>query len=485
MDHILILMDASTFADARGAVISAVSHADNPDGLSFGFTLQEEPAGESAETLNALRANWLLRTGEDLWASMERFWGGEDYVLLAHPAMRFAPGWDAKLLQALSMCRPRQLATCALTGCLPTASDLLHEVCPVGAGAFESDGTLTLQQGMPLRHVKAPVRSPFLHPDFCFAPAGFFRAMTRSEEPLFMQAFRKDWEIYTLHDPVIELQWNLPAPPVFIPADHDLCADFQQLFGVDFARKKLSGRARRGLMSETIVRPRRYPVALRIREWWRHLDHRIRNFSFLQSHADQVSPRCITLFMGETDDETLLWFRQLVELKNVSLTAYVPTVLKRLVMDFVPETCDLHQQHFITLPGQSLEAMAPISKPSLLAAARDHLLDPSHYVWIDPDCIRYPVYQKAYLDWEAICGSEIVMAMVNGQPDTTMFSVPQERAHDLADAFRANALRIFSERGTIPTEAELWSCVIIDNPDWFSFINMPACGLLYTLLSDA
>lgn len=484
MDHILILMDAPAFADARGAIASARKHARHPEALSFGFTFQEEPQGDSLDALNALMtATWIPCAQADAWAEMERLWMGEDYVLMAHPAMRFSAGWDVKLLKALRACRPGQQTTCALTGCLPTPSDPLVEVCPVAADAFGPDGTLTLMHGMPMRHMTRPARGPFLHPHFCFAPAGFFRAVSKGDEPLFMRAFRADWELYTLHAPIIELQWSVPVPPVHIPADHDLITSFDNHFGVAFASQLLSPQARRGMMSTTISKPKRYPVKLQLSEWWAKVRYKCDHM--LPRHEQKVSPRCVTLFMGESNDETLLWFRQLAELTNIPLTAYVPALLKRYILDFAPDAYDLLPQHIMEIPGMSIDDVAPLSKAAILAAARDRFLAPSHYIWIDPDCVRYPVYDKAFLQWEPVCADKIVMAMVNGQPDTTMFSVPQDRVHDLANDLLARTITILNQRGTLPTESELWNIVIRENPDWFLFINFPARGLLFTLVSAA
>ena len=94
MDRILILMAAHEYVDAQNAIASARQNAANPDALTFGFTLQEYPQEESFDALEAMGALFIPMGEESIWQEMERLWAGEEYVLMAHQAMRFTPGWD-------------------------------------------------------------------------------------------------------------------------------------------------------------------------------------------------------------------------------------------------------------------------------------------------------------------------------------------------------------------------------------------------------
>lgn len=478
MERILILMEAPEYVDAMGAVQSALKHAAHPEALSFGFTLQEYPEGESFEALKALRALWISMAEESLWTEMERLWAGEEYVLMAHQAMRFKPGWDRELLRALQQCRSGQVLTCALTGFLPVPADPLGAVCPVAADAFGRDGTLTFQHGMPMRHADRPAAGPFLHPGFCFAPAGFFRAVAQGDEPLFMRAFRAGWQLYTLHKPVIQLQWDVPVPPETIPMGHDLTDAFDERFGVAFGSRLLSPQSRRGLQEAAYKPPEDYPFTLHMREKWRKFRYRMTHL-FTRQKA-KIDPLCVSLFTAGMPEETLMWFRQLAGMKNLPLMAYVPALLKRQVVEFLPDVYDLLPHHTMEIPGQRPEELLPLSKAAVLAAARDRLLAPSHYIWIDPDCVRYPVFDGAYLEWEPICQDKIVIAMVGGQPDTSMFCVPQGMVLDLAADLHARTLAILNQRGELPQEQELWNIVLREKPEWFSLIVLPVRGQLFT-----
>lgn len=483
MDRILILMEAAEYVDAKGAIESARSNAAHPEALSWGFKLLEYPEDESYNALAAIHALFIPNPDADLWADMDQFWVGESYVLMAHPAMRFSPGWDREMLRALRQCSSSPVMTCALTGYLPVKEDPLGAVCPVAADAFDKDGALTFQHGVPMRHAKEPIRTPFLHPDFCFAPAGFFRAVAEGDEPLFMRAFRTGWELYALHKPLIRMQWAVPVDPVRIPDDHDLQEAFDKHFGVSFASRILSAQSRRGMQREEFKLPTAYPFSLRLQEWWRQKRHWLRQL--FRRHAKKIKPRCVTLFTEEMPEETEMWLQQLAKLKNLPLTAYVPALLKRQVLDFLPDAYDLHPQHAMEVPGYEMEELLPLSKAAILSAARDRILSASHYIWMNPDCVRYPVYDGAFLDWEAICGDKIVMAMVGGQPDTSIISVPQGMVLNLATDLHARTLAILEQRGQLPDETELWNIVLRENPDWFSLVVLPVRGQLFTEICSA
>lgn len=482
MDRILILMAAEEFADAQPALNSARNAASAPDALSWGLSLAVEPDEEANAAMTALGMVHFLCPEQDLWQCMPSLWQGEGYVLMAHPAMRFTKGWDRELLKELRACPSGQVLTCALTGYLPVREDPLTSVCPVAADAFNADGELTFHHGMPLRFVAAPTRGPFLHPDFCFAPAGFFRAMSEGSEPLFMCAFREGWDLYTLHRPIIRLLWDVPVPPCRIPASHDLQQDFADVFGVSFAGRLLSAHARRGMLSKDVKFRMRVPVSIKVRETYRQKRYALqRKFA---RHEAVLEPKCVTLYTSRMEEETLRWLQQLATLKNLPLVAYVEPLQVRRIAEFLPSVHEFRPRHAMELPVEGLDGVDTLSKAALLSTARDKYLTPSHYIWMDPDAIRYPVYDRTFFDWQAICTDRIVMAMVGGVPDTTMFCVPEKLVLPLARDMQARTLTILEQRGALPEEREVWELVIRDNPDWFSLVVLPVKGQLFTLICE-
>ena len=482
MDRILILMAADEYADLQPALSSALAAAAAPEALSWGLSLAVEPDEESQAAMQALGMVHFLCPEVDLWEAMPILWQGEGYVLMGHPAMRFTKGWDRELLRELRACPSGQVLTCALTGYLPVREDPLTSVCPVAADAFNEEGELTFRHGMPLRFVAGPTRGPFLHPDFCFAPAGFFRALADGSEPLFMRAFRHKWDLYTLHKPIIRLLWDVPVEPCRIPASHELQEDFASVFGVSFAGRLTSAPARRGMLSEDVKLRLNVPLSVKVRERYRQKRFDLKKK--LKRHAARLEPKCVTLYTSQMEEETLRWLRQLATLKNLPLVAYVEPLQVRHIAEFLPSVHEFRQRHAMELPDMPLELLAPLSKAALLSTARDKYLTPSHYVWMDADAVQYPVYEHTFFDWQAVCGEQIVMAMVNGEPDATMFTVPEKLVLPLARDLQARALTILEQRGSLPSERELWDLVIHDNPDWFSLVVLPVRGQLFTKVCE-
>ena len=190
------------------------------------------------------------------------------------------------------------------------------------------------------------------------------------------------------------------------------------------------------------------------------------------------------MFTSRMEEETLRWFKQLATLRNLPLVAYVEPLLLRQIAEFLPSVHEFRSRHAMELPVEGLDGLEKLSKAALLSTARDKYLTPSHYIWMDADAIRYPVYDRAFFDWQAICTDRIVMAMVNGVPDTTMFCVPEKLVLPLARDLQARTLTIFEQRGSLPEEHELWDLVIRENPDWFNLVVLPVKGQLFTLICD-
>ena len=92
MERILILIAADDFADAQSALLSARNASKAPEALSFGLSLTAEPTDEEMQEMQQLGLVQYLCPGPDVWSAMPHLWQGEDFVLLAHPAMRFAQG---------------------------------------------------------------------------------------------------------------------------------------------------------------------------------------------------------------------------------------------------------------------------------------------------------------------------------------------------------------------------------------------------------
>ena len=451
MDRILILMSAVDFLDAQTALYSAKENASDASRLSYGVVLENEPDDESQSLMAALGHIQFLCPENDAWRSMPELWQGEGHVLMAHPAMRFTKGWDQALLQELRKCPDTAKGQNALTGCLPVREDPLDAVCPVGADAFNLDGLLTFRHGTPLKYTSGVERGPFLHPDFVFAPAGFFRTMAEVDDaPLFLRAFAAGWNLYALSKPVIRLVWDLPIAPCWVDPSHPLCEDFQQVFGVDYRTGSLSPQSRRGMINVELNFAMKMPLSVKIQEQFQLWQQQR-----MQHRKQAIHPLCVTLYTQGMPEETLRWLKRLADLKHLPLLAYADPLLLRKITDFLPNVMEFKARYMMDLPVDAPHHIQALSKASILAKARDR----------------------------EVCTDKIMIAMVNGIPDPTMFVVPDAQVLTLAREMEARCLTYLNQRGDLPTETELWQIIIREHPEWFQLIVMPVERQLFTRLT--
>lgn len=480
MDRILILMSALEFADAQTALYSAKENAADPAALSFGITLEAEPDDEAHALMAALGNVLFLCPETSAWGAMPELWQGESHVLMAHPAMRFTRGWDKALLRELRRCPNAERGQNLLTGYLPVREDPLDAVCPVGADAFTIEGELTFRHGMPMQYTAAVERGPFLHPDFVFGPAAFFRAMAEdSPVPLFLRAFDAGWHLYAPTKPAIRLVWDCPVPSCRVDPALPMCEGFRKIFGVDFANGTLSAQSRRGMLNEELTFRMKVPFAVRAKDTLLRLQQKL---PFV-GPKNPPEPLCVTLYASTMPEETGRWLQRLAGLKHLPLLAYAEPLLLRQITDFLPNVMEFKPRYMMDIPVDAPQVLQTLSKATILARARDRELTHSHYIWLDADCVQIPLYDQAYFRWEKVCTDKIMLAMVNGQPDPTMFTVPDKLILTLAREMEARCLTYLNQRGDLPTEQELWNIIIREHPDWFQLVVFPVERQLFTLLT--
>lgn len=485
MERILLLMSAQAFADAERALCSAQDMALHPGRISFGVSLAEEPTEEEMQAMLRLGNIQFLCPAEDSWQGVLAMWEGESHILMGHPGMQFDQHWDALLLRDLKRCQSGRSRKVVLTGYLPRSQDPVDAVCPVAADAFDLDGMLVFHRGTPLRYARSPQPSAFIHPHFCFAASAFFREAGEAGEPWFLRAFRQHWNVYTACKPRVRLFWDdlLPACDVLAyAAEHrEAVRPFEQRFGIRFMKRQLSPMARQGIFNEELTYPMRVPLAVKTQEIFRGLS----------SRADRT-PLCVTASLtlpGPTPnltEEYLSWFKRLVAIRNLALLCYADGETIRRIAPIHPNVLEYKRRY--GLPVESVVApeevlnFLKLSKPFMLSATREKFLTHSHYVWMDFGCLRYPVYEYAWLDWESICTDRIVLAMVGGVPDLSMFVVPERLVRPLCKEIADRCAR---ETGRLPQETTLWMLLIHDRPEWFDLRPLPGVRELFTLLTTA
>lgn len=484
MDRILLLMAAQAYEQADAALRSARDNAASASRISYGLSLQAEPDAAAQAAMRALGSVQFLCPGGSSWTDVEALWQGEGYVLLAHPAMSFTRNWDMQLLRALRQCRRESRFSAVLTGYLPRRQDPVDAVCPVAAESFDAQGRLCFQRGTPLRYATAPQKSAFLHPDFCFGPSAFFREMREEEEPLFLSAFRRKWEAYTLHRPVLHISDDMPIEPCQAPAAGEMdpsLSRFEKRFGLRFATRQLTPMVRQGIFTADLTFPVRVPYAVRIQEAVRELLRR----------KGSVSPLCVTAYLSmpvegpNLHEQYQCWFGYLSELKNLSLLCYGDSDTTRRIMPMHPNVLEFKPRYGLPvegeLPPDETINYIKLSKPFILARSREKFLNHSHYIWMDYGYLRYPVYERASIDWANVCSDRIVLSMVEGVPDVSMLVVPDAMLLTLCREIAALCERELNSRGHLPMETELWLMLIREHGDWFELVEMPGNRELFTL----
>lgn len=483
MERILILIASDSWQDVSAALHSARDNASGRLPLSFGVCLME-PLNEAEQAaLDALGPVHLQMGSPSAWQCVEALWQGETYILMSHPAMRFARRWDVQLRAALRQCPGRNWGSCVLTGLLPSPIDPVDAVSPVAAEGFDTAGCLCYHKGTPLRYAKHPMRSAFMNPYFCFGPSAFARGISRSinrltgteKEPAFLAAFRAGWHLFTLHRPLIRMEWDLPVlPDVTSSGDPQVIRRFRDTFSVDLAGKTLSGASRLGIFTADMKFPMHVPAPVR----WQQA---IRAFTARNS---RLSPMCVTLKVAGYNrrhmqqDESYVRFSRLTAIKELAVLCFADGENGRRILPHMPNVLEYKSRYGLPvegeLPDQELPAFYSCSKAFLLRQARERFLNHSHYVWIAFDYLRYPVYERSVLDWGAVLTDKIVLAMVNGIPDATMVCVPEKLLSDLCTLTARICAEHRRTTGSLPAESLLWQTLMHEKPEWFDPIELPS-----------
>lgn len=484
MDRILLLMTAGDYAQAHRALTSAKDNAAAPERISYGLSLMEEPGQEDHAAMRGLGSVQFLCPAEDSWRDVNALWQGEGFALIAHPAMSFTRHWDLQLLKALRQCQRGGVPSAALTGYLPRPQDPVDAVSPVAAESFDGEGQLCFHRGTPLRYAKAPEKSAFIHPDFCFAPAAFFREIACEEGPLFLRAFRCKWNVYTLHRPVIHMLWDIPVPPCLLRAGERGCdglARLEKHFSLRAATRQLSAMARQGVFTADLTFPIHVPGVVRAQEALRQA----------AGKRSKATPLCVTAFLSLPEqgenmlEQYLCWFGYLTRLKNIALLCYGDGGTVRRITPTHPNVLEYKRRYGLQvdtdIAPQEAANFFRLSKPFIMAQSREKFLHHSHYAWIDFGYLRYPVYERAALDWDNICTDKIVLATVNGVPDPSMIVAPDERVLTLCREIHALCEAELSASACLPKETALWTTLTKEHPDWFQLIEMPARRELLTM----
>ena len=484
MERILLLIAADVYIHVDKALRSARDHAANPQRISYGVSLREEPGEEDMAAMRELGTVQFVSPACNSWQDMPALWRGEGYVLIAHAGMRFAPNWDRDLLRCLARCPAEEATGSVLTGFLPTPSDAIDAVCPVAAEGFDEKGCLCLRRGVPLRYAKEPVRAAFMHPAFCFGPARFFQELSGEEPPYFLAAFRRKWRLYTLHKPCIRTAWEVSVFPVALPEGDTAQTglnSFGTRFGMRLEQRQLSAMARSGVFTADLSFPMHVPMDVRLHEMMREFMNR----------RSRVTPLCVSAYLtldvpGESlPEESLSRFVRLAALKNISLMCFASGEMGRRLLPVMPNVMEYKRRYGLPLqvditPANALNFLK-LSKMFLLLQGREKYLNHSHYVWMNFGYLRYPVYDRAAICWDTLCTDKIVIATVAKMPDPSMIVVPENMLQPLCQEITRLCADSLARNRMLPQEMTLWQLLLKEKPEWFDPMELGATHALFDL----
>jgi glycosyltransferase involved in cell wall biosynthesis len=179
-ERIFVMMPAYRDTEAQWTIRDCFAQAADPDRVSVGVVWQVDPQDDAACFLAATRPDQVRALCFDYreargcsWARNQgmRLWEGEGWLLQVDSHMRFAPGWDRRLLAQHALCpSPRALLTAR-----PPHYDLPDARHPemfsvMTADHFDARGVLVFG-ALPGEPPPRPAPTAFCGGGFLFGPA--------------------------------------------------------------------------------------------------------------------------------------------------------------------------------------------------------------------------------------------------------------------------------------------------------------------------
>lgn len=473
MERILLLTQGQDWQDIAAAIRSARTAAAEAGLVSYGLCLQDEPDADSQREMASL-GSVLFTCGEgEVWTTFPDLWQGEELVIIADKGIRFLRGWDIKLRTA---CRNAQKdgKLSAFTGFPPCPDDQLFAMRTVGVREIDEQYMIHFIAGAPIRYAAAPVPSFFLNPGFCFGPAAFFRKAAAKKEQNFLTVQDEGDRLFTANEPLCTAVKRNRIDPVDLSTISVRSEALCRRAGILLEKRLLSGMAVEGIGYPDLRYPMRIPGRRQLEA------------SLLFPMRHRVTPLCVTSITmpdgAALPEEKLSRFRHLTAIRDAAVLCFADAFTARQLMRFEPNVLE-YKPHYALRADRRVIMADPenylrLCRPFLLAQAKERLLTNSHYLWIDFDYLKYPVYEKERIQWEMLCTSKIAIAMVGHQPDPSLIVVPEARIQPLCREIISLCDDHVRRSDRLPEENALWKALIREHPDWFELIDLPNPGEL-------
>lgn len=486
---LVILLDMP-YAQYRNVLDSALTTAKHPRALRF--ALPKTVMRGISKTNTSILAYDPLRP----FASIAEQLTDEALFLTVGQPLRFAEGWDIKLeFSYYRLPTERRL----LSGTFWMDSRLSETVSnntkhrrgqsanqvkrnPLKPSAYteaclpalHSDGTsFVLSSGMPLVKLQKPVRTPLVHPFFCFGPVSFLKAEKLEVNCFSYIAHREDYQTYALH--YCPLEWADSSKEVVLDrpaftAESRLLHLFEQTLCIDYYSKTVDACVTNGyyhnLCKLTMKRP-----AFR--------------FQNPKWPLYEYPPLCITAvtdYRQDTVDKTslergVMLLDSLTHLPMVVYTSGSSEATIRSITDkseMFPDT----KLRLLRCNGMSASEFMGYAKIILMLLAAEKRKEFSHFCWVDPNILPHPLHENTGLDFSALADDRIHIAAVNGHPDPSCVVVPLEKLIYLKNESLFWAKKQ-EKQSQDYSEETLWQHLYQTNPAAFAIHELPANGLLF------
>lgn len=475
MDRILILTAADGWSDVSACLAGAHSCAGLNKRVSYGLILHKQPSASDLDEMHLLGSVQYLVSEADPFYCFSKLWQGESHTLLADRSVLFDAGWDITLLRMLRQLERNGTEHPVLTGIPPLFNASVDAFRAVAAERITgTDGTISYRPGTPVRYAREPQRTPFLSLQFCFASSSFFRTLECISESPSVAAFINGWDLFVPCRCPCHAQTVLcpPAEDIRDPAAENW-RRYARKAGITDRFPYLTGQARTGILSADLAWETSIPLRQRI------LD-RIRSVS---TSGSPLSLLCVSAVLSEpvhpenTPEENTACLRWLTAVRELSMIFLADAVTRPNVQLNHPNVIE-----FAPAAGLPVYRRLPdIEDPDYLRMSRMFFLryckerNPghSHYAWLDPCSVSYPVDPDTIPNLKPFCSDRITIAEVDGKPDFSMIIVPTELISPLCGEIAAFCDQSSRKPVPFPTEEEVWSDLIGRFPSRFTMVPLP------------
>lgn len=478
MDRILILTSAEHWSDVSACLAGANCNAALNRRLSYGLVLQTEPSASDLAEMHMLGSVQYLVSAQEPFRVFSKLWQGESHALLIDRSILFETGWDLTLLRMLHRSERTGAARSLLTGIPPLTDPAVDAFRPVAAEYLTApDGTLIFRPGTPVRCTREPQRTPFLSLFFCFGLSSFFRGLEGASGNLSAYAFVNGWELYVpCQCPCHALVTLCPVPEEVTDSAGENWQRFARKAGITNRFPFLNGQARTGILSADLSWELSVPVRQQL------LD-RIRA---CVSTGSALSLLCVSAVLGEpvhpenTPEENAACLRWLTALRELPMIFLTDAVTRPTVQLNHPNVIDYTPDAGLPLARRLQKNENPdylkLSTFFFLNYCKERNPGHTHYAWLDPCTVNYPVDPDTVPDLKPFCTEKITVAEVDGKPDFSTVIVPTDLISPLC-----GEISVFCEQSTrkpvpFPSPEDIWKDLTARFPSRFNMIQMPEKG---------